>query len=110
MQVTESATRRRRAHANATVRLCSAREELWRLESRHVGAAGSPAESLMLRRVAEASAKLAAREEWLHWIEHGTTVRPEADGEWGFRPGSDDAPSEPSADRPLRPGPTPRRR
>jgi len=28
-------------------------------------------------------AELAAREQWLHWVEHGTTIRPEADGEWG---------------------------
>ena len=68
----------------------------------------------MLRRVAEASAELAAREEWLHWIEHGTTMRPEADGEWGFRrvpttrpgssrPSSPVAPSD--ATRPGGPGP-----
>ena len=91
MQITESASRRSRAHANATVRVCSAREQLWRLERGHIGAPGSPAESLMAHRVAEASAELAAREEWLHWIEHGTTMRPEADGEWGFRPCADDA-------------------
>lgn len=83
MSIDEDATRRGMVRANATVRLCSAREELWRAEDRHAGARGTPAEASMLQRVGEATAELATREQWLHWIEHGTTIRPAADGEWG---------------------------
>lgn len=77
------------ARANATVRLCSAREALWRAESRHALARGTPAEAWTLRRVGEATAELATREEWLHWITRGTTIRPAADGEWGMAPGTE---------------------
>jgi hypothetical protein len=83
MSIDGDVTRRGMAQANATVRLCSAREELWRAEDRHAGARGTPAEASMLQRVGEATAELATREQWLHWIEHGTTIRPAADGEWG---------------------------
>ena len=70
------------ARANALVRLCAAREELWRAERRHANARGTPAESRMLRAEAEAGAKVAMREEWLHWLDQGTSLRPEADGDW----------------------------
>jgi hypothetical protein len=86
MSVFENATRRGTVHANATVRLCSAREELSRAEDRHADARGTPAEASMLERVGEATAELATREQWLHWIQHGTTIRPAADGEWGVAP------------------------
>jgi hypothetical protein len=36
----------------------------------------------MLRAVGEAGAEVAMREEWLHWLDHGTSLRPEADGDW----------------------------
>jgi hypothetical protein len=83
VSIDDDVTRRGMVRANATVRLCSAREELWRAEDRHAGARGTPAEASMLQRVGEATAELATREQWLHWIEHGTTIRPAADGEWG---------------------------
>jgi hypothetical protein len=86
---------KRRARANATARLCAAREELWRAERRHAAARGTPDEALESRRVGEATAELAARGEWLHWIERGTTIRPAADGEWGLPP----EPVEPANDR-----------
>jgi hypothetical protein len=89
MSAFESATRR--AHANATVRLCSAREELWRAQSRNAGAAGTPDAAAARHVLGEATAALASREEWLHWIERGTTIRPAADGEWGLAPGTEDA-------------------
>jgi len=92
-----------RAHANATVRLCAAREEFWRAERRHAGAQGTPDEAPALRRVGEASAELAARTEWLHWIERGTTVRPAADGEWGFAPDAVEAVNERSTGPPAAP-------
>jgi hypothetical protein len=88
MSVSENATTR--AHANATVRLCSAREELWRAESDRTGAQGTPAAAAAVHRVGEAAAKLATREQWLHWVEHGTTIRPAEDGEWGLVPGTED--------------------
>jgi hypothetical protein len=92
-----------RAHANATVRLCAAREEFWRAERRHAGAQGTPDEAPALRSVGEASAELAARTEWLHWIERGTTVRPAADGEWGLAPDAAESKSERSTERPDAP-------
>jgi hypothetical protein len=82
----ENATTRATVHANATVRLCSAREELWGAERRHTAARGTLDEAPMFQRVGEATAELATREQWLHWIEHGTTIRPAADGEWGVAP------------------------
>ena len=75
-----------RAIASAALRLRSARHELRRAEARHTDARGTPDESLTMLRVTEAGAELATREQWLHWIQHGTTIQPEADGEWGLRP------------------------
>jgi hypothetical protein len=83
MSVFETATMPTVARANATVRLCSAREALWRARRDQADARRSPAEAATCDRVGAATAELAAREQWLHWIEHGTTIRPEADGEWG---------------------------
>ena len=86
MWVLETATMRAVTRANATVRLCAAREALWRAERYEAGARRTPAESAMCHRVGVATAELAAREQWLHWVDHGTTIRPEADGEWGPTP------------------------
>jgi hypothetical protein len=86
MSVLESATERATAHANATVRLCSAREALWRAQRRHADARGTSAEALAMHCVGEAAAALAMRGQWLHWIEKGTTIRPAEDGEWGVAP------------------------
>jgi hypothetical protein len=85
--------------ANATVRLCSAREALWRAERRLALARGTPAEAWARHRLGEANAELATREEWLHWITRGTTIRPAADGEWGLAPGTEGAVNE-RADEP----------
>ncbi len=74
---------RQAAHASALVRLCVAREQFWRAETRQADARGTPAESHTLLRVSEAAAEVAMREQWLHWIDHGTSLRPEADGAWG---------------------------
>jgi len=35
----------------------------------------------------------------LHWIERGTTVRPAADGEWGFAPDAAASVNERSTER-----------
>jgi hypothetical protein len=72
----------RSARANALVRLCAAREELWRAEKRHADARGTPAEWRMRRAMGEAGAEVAMREEWLNWVDRGTSLRPEADGDW----------------------------
>jgi hypothetical protein len=85
------------AHANATVRLCAAREALWRAQSRYARARGTPVEAVAQRSVGEANAELATREQWLHWIEHGTTIRPVEDGEWGVAPAIEDSPKERTA-------------
>jgi hypothetical protein len=81
MSVFETATMRPVARANGTVRLCAARE--WRARRDQADARRSPTEAATCARVGAATAELAAREQWLHWIDHGTTIRPAADGEWG---------------------------
>jgi hypothetical protein len=68
--------------ASAVVRLCAAREALWRAQNRHATARETPAEPWTERRVGEAAAELATRQEWLHWMDHGTSIQPQADGEW----------------------------
>jgi hypothetical protein len=83
MSVFETATMRAVARATATVRLYAAREALWRARRDQADDTRSPRELAMCDRVGLATAELAAREQWLHWIGHGTTIRPEADGEWG---------------------------
>ncbi len=82
MSVFETATTRAVARANATVRLCAAREAMWRAERRATEAQGTPAEAAMQDRAGAATAEVATREQWLHWLRHGTTIRPAADGEW----------------------------
>jgi hypothetical protein len=71
------------ARSTATVRLYAAREALWRARRDQADARRSPGELAMCDRVGLATAEMAAREQWLPWIDHGTTIRPEADGEWG---------------------------
>jgi hypothetical protein len=97
-----------RAIASAALRLRSARHELRRAEVRHTDARGTPDESLTMLRVTEAGAELATREQWLHWIQHGTTIQPEADGEWGLPPDTDAQPGCPDPGRAL-PAPSARR-
>jgi hypothetical protein len=92
-----SATGRATAHANATVRLCAAREALWRAQSRYARARGTPGEAAAQRSVGEANAELGTREQWLHWVERGTTIRPVEDGEWGVVPAMEDSPEERTA-------------
>jgi hypothetical protein len=59
--------------------------------------------------VGVATAEPAAREQWLHWVEHGTTIRPEADGEWGPRAGPPDTIDPPVKPIPPRSSRRPRR-
>jgi hypothetical protein len=101
MSVLQTPTMRAAARANATVRLCAAREALWRAERRRADARRTPAEPAMCHRVGVATAELAVREQWLHWVDHGTTIRPEADGEWGPTPEPPDPISEPSEQPPA---------
>ncbi|MEA2380174.1 MAG: hypothetical protein QOH72_145 [Solirubrobacteraceae bacterium] len=90
MPTLENRATRATVRANATVRLCCAREALWRVQRRHAGARGTPAEAWTFQRLGEAAAEVGTREQWLHWVEHGTTIRPVADGEWGFVPDAED--------------------
>jgi hypothetical protein len=94
MTVFQTTAGRATAHANAMVRLCSAREALWGAENRHARVRGTPGEVAALHRLGEATAELATREQWLHWVEHGTTIRPAADGEWGVAPETEDRPGK----------------
>lgn len=80
-----------RAIASAALRLRAARHAFRRAEVRHADARGTPDESWTMLRVTEAGAELATREQWLHWIEHGTTIRSAADGEWGLAPETEDS-------------------
>jgi hypothetical protein len=80
-----------RAIASAALRLRSARHEFRRAEVRLTDARGTADESWTMLRVTEAGAELSTREQWLHWIEYGTTIRPAADGEWGLAPKTKDS-------------------
>jgi hypothetical protein len=81
-------------HASAARRLARARDR----ERRAVGLvattagtlAAPPAES----RLSAAHADVAARRQWLHWIDEGESLAPWADGEW--------APQAPIAALPAR--------
>jgi hypothetical protein len=74
------------ARTSAVVRLCAAREELRRAQKRHAHARGTASEWGTLCRVGEAAAEVATRQQWLHWIDRGTSLRPSADGDWGRAP------------------------
>jgi hypothetical protein len=63
MTVLESAMAPATAHANATVRLCSAREALWSAESRDARVRGTPGEAAALDPVGEATTELTTRDE-----------------------------------------------
>ena len=65
------------------MRLCAAHEALWRAERHQANARRTPAESAMCHRVGVATAELAAREQWLHGVDHGKTIRTAIDE--GFR-------------------------
>jgi hypothetical protein len=78
-------------HASAVVRLAAARDEQRRLDVALAAAAGTGAEALAQERVSAGHAEVAARDEWLHWVDEGESLAPWADGEW-----ANTAPTDPA--------------
>jgi len=75
-----------RARPSAVQRVRRAHEQLASAERLHADAAGTPRESRAANRVSECSAAVSGREQWLYWIDHKESIRPDADGEWGPQP------------------------
>ena len=71
------------AHDSAVRRLGAARAEATRLDALSEAAAGTRAGPQAQRRLSAGRADVAAREQWLHWVEEGESIAPWADGEWG---------------------------
>ena len=78
----KSLEKRAGARASAVQRLRLAQERLAAAKRRLAHARNTPDESAAAERVGECSAVVATREEWLHWIDTGESMRPEADGDW----------------------------
>ena len=70
-------------HASAVRRLGNAREDEARLGDLCARAAGTRTGPLPRFRSSESRAKVALREQWLHWLEERESLEPWADGEWG---------------------------
>jgi hypothetical protein len=83
-----------RAHDRAARLLHSAEERLTAARDARDAHEGTPLERDDVTRVSEASAAVATKEEWLHWVDHHESTRPEADGEWGPEPTPDMPPRE----------------
>ena len=64
-------------HASAVRRLATARDE-----ERRLTVLSGP---LAQERLSAAHASVAAREQWLHWIDEGESLAPWADGVWAPR-------------------------
>jgi diguanylate cyclase (GGDEF)-like protein len=69
-------------HASAVLRLARARTEESRLGDVFAAAVGVTARGIAEASLCEAHAYVGAREQWLHWIDAGTSFAPWADGEW----------------------------
>src|SRR4051794_15427980 len=69
-------------HASAVSRLAGARDEESRLRRVWAGAAGTTAEPEAQSQLSAGRAYVAAREEWLHWIDEGESLAPWQDGVW----------------------------
>jgi hypothetical protein len=69
-------------HASAVRRLDGARDEQRRLATVFQAAIGTAAEPLARERLSAGRAYVAARLEWLHWIDEGESLAPWADGVW----------------------------
>jgi hypothetical protein len=78
----QMARRAGRGHASAVRRLAGAREEQGRLSTLFKAPVGTAAEPLAQERLSAGRAYVAARQEWLHWIDEGQSLAPWADGEW----------------------------
>jgi hypothetical protein len=85
--IAEQMTRRTgQEHASAVRRLAGARDEQNRLGVLFDAAVGTAAEPLAEERLSAGRAYVAARKEWLHWIDEGESLAPWADGEWAPEP------------------------
>jgi hypothetical protein len=82
MTAGQMARRTGREHASAARRLAGARDEQGRLGTLFKVAVGTAAEPLAEERLSASRAYVAARKEWLHWIDEGESLAPWADGEW----------------------------
>lgn len=87
MTLLMSPQERARVRPTAVRRLRRAQEQRVFAERWHAAAAGTPREPRAAEVLSELSAAVSGREEWLHWIDHNESIRPEADGEW--KPQSD---------------------
>ena len=68
--------------ASAVLRLGRSRAEESRLGRVFAAAIGVQAQEAAEDSLCEARAAVAAREEWLHWLDEGASLAPWADGEW----------------------------
>lgn len=75
MTVPPTVRRRGPEHTSAVRRLAAARDEQHRLDT------------------SVSRAEVAAREQWLHWIDEGESLEPWADGEWAPDGGYADLPA-----------------
>ena len=82
MTVSEVARAQDREHASATRRLALAQDEATRLAGALASAAGTRLEPRAEARLSAGHAAVAAREQWLHWVDAGESLAPWADGEW----------------------------
>jgi hypothetical protein len=69
-------------HRSAVTRLAGARDQERRLDVARAAAVGTRAEQLAQERLSAGHADVAAREQWLHWVDEGESLAPWADGEW----------------------------
>ena len=69
-------------HASAARRLAGARDRESRLVDLVAATAGTLAAPRAESRLSAAHADVAARRQWLHWIDEGESLAPWADGEW----------------------------
>ncbi len=96
MTAEQMARRTGKGHASAVRRLAGARDEQGRLAILLKAAVGTAAEPLAQERLSAGRAYVAARQEWLHWIDEGESLAPWADGEW-----APEAPAGPPTHRRL---------
>jgi hypothetical protein len=86
------------ARASAVSRLDDARDELTLAKRLRTAVAGTRLERYGAAVVGSAGARVAVRQEWLHWVDKGQSMHPEADGDWGLRPnGASATAAEPGA-------------
>lgn len=82
MPPVKSREARDRVRASAVRRLRWAQEQLATAERVRARAVGTATELAADRHAGERSAAVAGMEQWLHWIDHSESIRPEADGDW----------------------------